>query len=240
MRRNILFAAVALMLIVPVVGRAAVIETASERFTLVAAEGGFNTDGPTRVDAPSSFGLFDNLSFASASMGGNGGSSNASQNSTIDPGNYFVDLDVRADSFGDGSDFASGYAESSFELSFTLTSAEDFNISGFGGAFGQINGETSKTEIIIESIGAGSPTQVIVSVTDDFPSFDVSGTLLPGDYKLTANSLAIVDRIFQSGFGDANASARFTMTVTPEPTCLVLMGVGGLIMWRRRRRGSRA
>ncbi|MCG8404145.1 MAG: PEP-CTERM sorting domain-containing protein [Phycisphaerales bacterium] len=235
MKRDRLFATIAVILIVPAFAQAGVVETASERFTLVAAEGGFNTDGPTRVDAASAFGLFDNISFANASMGGNGGSSNASQNSTIDPGNYVVDLDVRADAFGDGSDFASGYAESSFEVSFTLTSSEDFNIAGFGGAFGQINGETSKTEIVIESLGGGSPTQVIVSETDDFPSFDISGTLLPGDYKLTASSLAIVDRIFDNGFGDASASARFTMTITPEPSSIALLVIGGLAARRQRR-----
>lgn len=238
MNRLALFAVVALMLVgTATIAHAGVIETASTRFDLVFSEGGFTTDGPTQVNGPSIYGDFDDFLFSSAAEGGNGGSSNAGQTSTIAPGNYSVNLDTRADAFGDGSDFASAYAESHFEVSFTLTSSEDFNISGpFGGAFGQINGETSRTQIIIESLGGGSPTQTILDETNDYPSFNVSGTLLPGDYKLTANSLSIVDRIFESGFGDANAGTVFNMTITPEPSSLGLVVLGSLSLIRRRRR----
>lgn len=213
-------------------------EITSTRYVLSDAEGGVVHDGPYQSNGPSPYGAFNNAAAESSAVdGNNGGTCGAYQTSSISPGLYTASLDTWASAFGDGSDFSSAYAQSHFEVKFTLTSTEAYSISGLAGAFGAINGETSKTTIKINNLGGGgTPTFLVFEETNDYLNFSSSGSLLPGMYSLTIDSLSIVDRTFESGFGDANAGVpNMTMTITPEPASLALMLVGGVLVIRRRR-----
>lgn len=213
---------------------AGVTETAVDRYVLVAAEGGFSTDGPRNTSGPAS-GVWLGDDFAAASEGGNGGSSNGYQDSSIANGLYSGFLDGRADSFGDGSDFASGYGQSHLSVDFNLAAGGDWALSGFVNAFGFINGETSEAYIRLIDLSDNSVVWGTF-VNDAFEAFAEGGSLAAGNYRLEADALAAVNRIFETGFGDSTASVEFDFTVTPAPGSIALFGLAGL-GWARRRRG---
>lgn len=193
-----------------------VIETDSTRYIIVMNQGGAVIDGPYQADSTSVTGLFDEYLESHAWDEFHGGSSQSTQVSDIDAGIYSANLSVRTDAGGGtmGTEIATGYAESSFELLFTLTEETDFTVTGYYNAFGFINGAISESEVKIDSLGAGSPSQVIAYTVDGCcPQIDVSGTLLPGDYALRAHALAVVDHSFMTSYTDSNADANFTFTL---------------------------
>ncbi len=240
MKRKPLMAAAALALLAWTNSSiAGLIETSSTRFVLTDANGGTTHNGPEQFNGPSTYGPFNATSEMYAVEDANGGTTYAYQISDVAPGHYTGECGAYASAFGDGSDFADAYAQCYYEVKFTLTSTENYNVNGLAGAFGAINGETSITTIKINSLGGGSPTVLIYQNTEDYQNFNVSGTLLPGDYSFTFDSLAIVDRTFVEGFGDANAGApNFEMTLTPEPSSLAIALLGGMALLRRRRSRS--
>lgn len=197
-----------------------VIETASRRFIVVMNQGGDVIDGPTQFDFSSTYGVFDEYVQSSAWNEFHGGSGEAFQDSDVAHGVYRVHLEVGTDAGGGtmGTDIATGYAESSFELLFTLTEATDFNIAGTYNSFGEINGAISEVEIRIDSLGGGTPSQVIAYATDDCcPSVNVNGTLLPGDYALRAHVLGIVDHSFMTSYNTSTSGTNITMTLDVPP-----------------------
>ncbi|MCB9855176.1 MAG: hypothetical protein H6818_05765 [Phycisphaerales bacterium] len=210
-----------------------VIETSSSRFIVVMNQGGDVIDGPTQVDFASTQGLFDEVVQSSAWNEFHGGSSEALQDSDVTHGVYRVHLEVGTDADGGtmGTDIATGYAESSFELLFTLTEATDFNIAGTYNSFGEINGAVSEVEIRIDSLGGGTPSQVIAYATDNCcPSTNVDGTLLPGAYALRAHVLAIVDQSFMTSYTTSTSGTNFTMTLdVPQPNPLGDMNCSGVV-----------
>lgn len=195
---------------------AQVTETASQRYTRAAPDaGGQSVD--TQNFGPSIYGDFDDLNDEVLTVGASTGAGTAEQHSMIAPATYDADLSVFASAMPDFFDIVNGYAESHFEVTFSVSSAVDFNIVGNASAFGDVNGETSTAQVEIISLGGGSPSQTLASLTDGNTDFDVDGTLLPGDYKLRANVLAIVSRSFDDTPGNATAAAGFTMTFDTSP-----------------------
>lgn len=215
--------------------QADVTEFGSTRFVVCRNQGGQNVDGPYQIDGPSIYGLVDDYveSFAWDDIGFHGGSSQSYQDSDIQHGIYRVELDVRTDAGGGtmGNDIALGYAEAFYEVRFTLSEATDFNVAGSYNAFGFINGAVSETEVRIDSLGGGSPSQVIAFTNDDCcPSVNVDGTLLPGDYAFIARCLAIVDHSFMMSYTDSNAQTNVTMTLdVPQPDPLGDMDCSGAV-----------
>lgn len=205
-----------------------------DRFVRVAAEGGTITDGPRTVNGPQS-GAWDHLESAAAVQGDNGGTSDGHQISSVGSGVYSAFLDGRANAFGDGSDFASGYGQSHFEMEFSVTGPSEYTLEGFVNGFGTINGEVSEAYIELVDLSDNSVVWSIF-VDDSLESFNQMGVLAAGSYRFEADALAIVNRIFENGFGDATATADFTLTVVPAPASLALLGVGlGSGLLRRRR-----
>ncbi len=208
--------------------------TSVDRYVLVAAEGGVLTDGPRTTNGPIT-GPWVGDDFASAVEGGNGGSANGYQESDIGAGVYSGFLDGRADAFGDGSDFASGYGQAHFEMDFSLASPGDYTLEGFVNAFGQINGEVSMAYIEIVDLGTNTSVWSLF-VDDSFESFSEAGTLPAGNYRFEADALAIVNRIFETGFGDSTASVEFDLTIVPTPASASLLALGVIGCAGRRRR----
>ncbi|MCB9855175.1 MAG: hypothetical protein H6818_05760 [Phycisphaerales bacterium] len=212
-----------------------VVETSSSRLVTCSSQGGANIDGPYEMEDASTYGDFDGYveSFAWDDIGFHGGSSQASQQSHVSHGQYSVDMWVRTDAGGGtmGTDFAIGYAETVFEVRFTLTEATDFNVSGSYNAFGFINGAVSETEVRIDSVGGGTPSQVIAFTIDDCcPSVDIDGTLLPGDYVFKSRTLVIVDHSFMTSYTDSNAANVVTMTLNvPQSNPLGDMDCSGSV-----------
>lgn len=210
-----------------------VIETASTKFIVVMNQGGEVVDGPTQIDDSTVSGVFDDVVQSSAWSETHGGSSEAYQDSEISPGVYRVHLEVGTDAAGGtmGTDIATGYAEAFFEVLFTLDEATDFNISGTYNSFGEINGAISEVEIRIDSLGGGTPSQIIAYATDNCcPSVNVDGTLLPGDYALRASTLGIVDHSFMMSYNTSTSGTNFTMTLdVPQPNPLGDMDCSGAI-----------
>ena len=185
-----------LLLLTPMMLNADVTETGSTRFVVVRNQGGPVIDGPHQIDATDTMGVFAEVVQSSAWDQTHGGSSESYQDSNIANGLYSVHLEVGTDAAGGtmGTDIAMGYTEAYFEVLFTVTEPTDFNVAGSYNAFGEINGAVSETEVRIDSLGGGSPSQVIAFTNDDCcPSVNVDGTLLPGVYAFIARCLAIVD-----------------------------------------------
>ncbi len=215
--------------------QAQVLEISVDRYNLSASEGGFDTDGPTTTTGPATGDWLDET-FTSAVMGNNGGDGYGYQDSTIANGAYSGYVDAAASAFGDGSDFASGYGQSHFEIDFSVgAGGGDWNLEGFVNAFGDINGEVS--EAYIELVDLSDNSVIWGTFVDDaFESFSEGGSLAAGNYRLEADALAIVDRIFENGFGNSTATVDFDFTVTPAPGTAALMALCGIGCASRRRR----
>ena len=211
-----------------------VIETATNRYVVVVSQGGSVVDGPNEQVDSNMYGPADQYVESFAWETTHGGSSQASQDSDVSHGQYQVDMWVRTDAGGGtmGVDIATGYAESSFEVLFTLTEATDFNVSGSYNAFGFVNGAVSEAEVRIDKLGGtGTPSQVIAFTNDNCcPSVNIDGTLLPGDYAFRVNALAIVDHSFMMSYTDSNAASVVTMTLdVPQEDSLGDMDCSGTV-----------
>lgn len=216
------------------VAQASVIETASERFNygLVGLDNA--SDGPTTHFGPTIYGLFDDTVSTSATDGPDSGTGIASQTSTIDPASYSADMSaVSTLSYSGFFGFGSSDANSEFEVEFTVSAPVDFSIDGSA----SVNGGGNLASVSLVRIGGvGTPTQSFANLQGtDSSIIDVDGSLLPGNYALRARVTA-----GESAFGDSvysgDASANFTMTLTPEPSSLALIALGGFAALRRRRR----
>lgn len=225
---------IALYLCITTTVDADVIETGTNRFVVVVSQGGSVVDGPNEQDDSNMYGPVDQYVESFAWETTHGGSSQASQDSDVSHGQYQVDMWVRTDAGGGtmGVDIATGYAEASFEVLFTLTEATDFNVSGSYNAFGFVNGAVSEAEVRIDNIGGtGTPSQVIAFTNDNCcPSVNIDGTLLPGDYAFRVNTLAIVDHSFMMSYTDSNAATDVVMTLdVPQQNPLGDMDCSGTV-----------
>ena len=225
---------VAICLCVQTSARADLIETATNRYVVVVSQGGSVVDGPNEQDDSNMYGPADQYVESFAWETTHGGSSQASQDSDVSHGQYQVDMWVRTDAGGGtmGVDIATGYAESSFEVLFTLTEATDFNVSGSYNAFGFVNGAVSEAEVRIDNVGGtGTPSQVIAFTNDNCcPSVNIDGMLLPGDYAFRVNTLAIVDHSFMMSYTDSNAATDVVMTLdVPQENPLGDMDCSGTV-----------
>ena len=207
------------VLTVAATATAQVVETASERYTRAAPDaGGQSVD--TQNFGPVIYGDFDDFNSEVLIVGPSTGIGTAEQHSSIDPASYGADLYAEASCAPDFFDIVNGYGECRYDVAFTVMSTVDFNINGTATASGATSGETSTARIEIISVSGGSPTQTIVHSTDGIVPFDISGTLLAGDYELRAETLAVVSRSFDDSPGSALAGAVFTMTFDADPPAL--------------------
>lgn len=212
---------------------ASVIETSSARHNRALVGLDNDSDGPHQTNGPSIYGLFDNTTNATASDSSGNASGSASQTSTIDPASYSADLDVTASITYDGFGFGSTVAASDFVVAFTVSSPMDFSIDGTASAGG---GGNLASVSLVRIGGVGTPTQSFANLSGTNSTIiDVDGSLLPGNYELRSHAEAGADFVFESGSYNGTASTSFTMTLTPEPSSLVLLTIGGIAVLRRRR-----
>ncbi|MCB9855173.1 MAG: PEP-CTERM sorting domain-containing protein [Phycisphaerales bacterium] len=218
------------------IAHASVMETASSRYNRALVGLDNDSDGPHQTNGPSIYGLFDNTTNASASDFSGDASGSASQTSTIDPASYSADLDAIASITYDGFGFGSTVAESDFVVAFTVTAPVDFSINGTASASG---GGNLASVRLVRIGGVGTPTQTFASLSGTNSTIiDVDGSLLPGNYELRSHAEAGADFVFESGTYSGTASTSFTMTLTPEPSSLVLLTLGGIALIRRRHQGT--
>ncbi len=161
------------------------------------------------------------------------------QSSTIDPGHYSgtIYTGVIVEPVGNPLNFPSSDASSLFAVDFTLSTPEDFTLTGWINPYGLENGITSQVTVSIINTGVGgTPTQVISTGTNDFfDSFNVSDTLLAGDYRFEVFAIANAQALGETYYFNGGADTTFDMTITPEPASLALFAIGGLVCLRRNR-----
>lgn len=161
------------------------------------------------------------------------------QNSTVDPGHYSgtIYTSVIVEPSGSSLNFPSSDASSLFAVDFTLSTSEDFALSGWINPYGLENGITSQVTVSIINTGiGGTPTQVISSATNDFyEPLNVSDTLLAGDYRFEVFAVSNAQALGETYYFNGGADTTWDMTITPEPASLALLGLGGLVCLRRRR-----
>jgi len=224
------------------VALASVIETGAARTTFVDSDnsltGGSAVHNSDSDSGPTSGNWVSNLAVDSYGAGP-GGFATSDHDTTIAPGAYSGTIYnyVGADPNGDIFNLPSSYASSSFTVDFTLTTAETFNINGWVNPYRDDSGVSGDVSITILNMGGGgSPTQVIASASDDaYLPFDVTNSLLPGDYRLEVSTVVSAQAVFIDYYITGGADANFNMTITPEPTSLALLALGGCVCLRRRR-----
>ncbi|MCB9855174.1 MAG: hypothetical protein H6818_05755 [Phycisphaerales bacterium] len=200
--------------------RAQVVETASIRYTRAAPDaGGQSID--SQNFGPTIYGDFDDFNNQVLTVGPSTGIGTAEQHSSIDPQLYAAELDTSASCMPDFFDVVNGFADSYYEVTFTVMSSVNFNVSGNADAVGAAGGETSDVRIEIVGLSAGSPSQVIVDLDDGGSTFDANGTLPPGDYSIRARALSVVTRSFDDSSGSASANLDFIMTFDADPAAIL-------------------
>ncbi len=161
------------------------------------------------------------------------------QSSTVDPGHYFGTIynGVIVDPASSSLNFPSSDASSLFAVDFTLSTPEDFTLTGWINPYGLESGITSQVTVSIINTGVGgTPTQVISTGTNDlYDPFNVSDTLLAGDYRFEVFAIANAQALGETYYFNGGADTTFDMTITPEPASLALLAMGGLICLRRKR-----
>ena len=158
------------------------------------------------------------------------GEVNASQISSFDTTPLFSS--ITASGTADGSisaDFDSVSvnvsADSTFEILFTVTSPQDYTLSG--SVVDEGSGSTGRVRLR----PAGGANIFIQSTTG---SFNDSGTLAPGDYELIGEAKAI-GFTTSTGFFNKSGSFDLMFNVVPEPAAALLLSVGAVMILRRRR-----
>lgn len=218
------------------VASAGVVETGSDRYDYALAAGAGTSDGPYQNNGTPIYGNFTDTTSATASDSGGSGDARGQQTSSIDPGLYVADLEAFAAASAEPFESGSARADAYYEVSFTVTSPVDYMLTGDG----SVNGGDSVLQIRLVNVGSGgSPTETFVNFIggNSSTTLNESGTLLPGDYELRAHAWTDISYFFEFG-AESNSStsaANFTMTLTPEPSSIVLLAIGGLAAVRRRR-----
>jgi len=217
---------------------AGVIESASNRTAFANSDNGL---GLSNTDSDSSAATGDWLADLSVDSygAGPGGFSSSYQDSTINPRSYSGNIYnyLAADPDGDPFNLPSSYAASDFSVDFTLTSMEEFTITGWINPYRDYDDVTSDITVSIINLGGGgSPTQVIASASDaDYVPFNVTDTLLAGDYRFEVATVVTATASFIDFYISGGADATWDMTLTPEPASLALLAMGGMVCLRRRR-----
>jgi hypothetical protein len=176
----------------------------------------FTTSGSWNVsDSPTpAFNTFNSIATAPPSSGDMLRDVFASQISTVTPtlfqatGTVHINVGMNVTNCSSGGCTMSGSAASIFEVAFTLSDPQTYQLSTSG----------SLTQLYLEQVGIGK-----------IPGFPSTGTLNPGSYIFHADA--------QGSFGELNAetyrtdlnySLSFQMqpAATPEPSSLISLGIG--------------
>lgn len=161
------------------------------------------------------------------------------QNSTVEPGHYYGTIynGVVVDPANSSLNFPSSDAQSLFAVDFTLSTPEDFTLTGWINPYGLEDGITSQVTVSIINTGVGgTPTQIIASGGNDlYQPFNVTDTLLAGDYRFEVFAIANAQALGETYYFNGGADSTWDMSITPEPASLALLAMGGLVCLRRRR-----
>ncbi|MBN9691716.1 MAG: hypothetical protein J0M24_15865 [Verrucomicrobia bacterium] len=136
-------------------------------------------------------------------------------------------------------------SESLFQYEFTVATPSTYSLLGSVDSESVVSGgaliPSLETAVVFEDVGLG----VVLFETLTFDeTFSISGTLLPGTYRISAEAWVDVSQASSaSQFRSVNGSSSFELdfkarNVPEAPTqaaCLVLGALGGASVWRRRR-----
>jgi hypothetical protein len=193
-------------------------------------------DGDGYWDTNTEIGNYANWGYVGYPTSANPGPyAGGNQYSTVDPqsmnlsGNGYSAANVLWD--------AASIADSFYDVHFNIDTASDFHISG------QLNAYLYEGTIGMDALSSvsltGGPSGLNKSYTShgNPRSFGELITLEPGNYQLTARGWAGWSTAPSGGAGYADFT--FSLQPIPEPSTVVLLGVGAVSLlahaWRRRR-----
>ena len=146
---------------------------------------------------------------------------------------------------GDPKDFQQALGTSQYRVIFTLTDAYDYVLSSTGASTTTDMGDAINTFFTFNVYDASfTAVASLYGSGNDANILTGSGTLDPGTYQLDARSQTIIRTGANSAGpgGTSTANIAFQLALTPvaapEPTSVVLLGVGligaGVSRWRKR------
>ncbi len=171
----------------------------------------------------------------------------AEQNSRLTPNRVVASGEVTAGAVLSPVARSSGKSksESLFQYEFTVANPSTYSFLGSVDSEWVLSGGALtpliETGVVFEDVGLG----VVLFETLTFDeTFSISGTLLPGTYRISAEAFVDVNQASSAsqlrtvnGLGsfDFDFRARNLPEAQPQTACLVLGALGGLSIWRRRR-----
>lgn len=185
-----------------------------------------NTGSPTVTNSAPDFGPWN----SSVSQG----TANASQNSTLEATSITYSAFARGlapPTFpSNPNDRNTATGSSGLDVHFELLQSFNYSLSGTRSFVSSGRGSANAGVQVRDGLGS-----LVFNLPSGAGSFNLSGVLPQGHYRLIANTSATGVNGLDAGIGNGMADLNFTFTLTPEPATMALLA-GGLAIFARRRR----